>query len=122
MALSFGAFLLVSCSTVGEKAESKLIGRWFSSDRSGNTAVYEFRGNGTFNGSVKTGDGLLISEYTGRWQLRDGAIHYQYTGDKMGRIRAGTKDRDKLLKVERDYFVIEAADGSVRRYVRAKAG
>ena len=40
----------------------------------------------------------------------------------MGRIPVGTKDRDKLLRIGRDYFVIEAADGSVRKYVRASNG
>ena len=63
-----------------------------------------------------------MSQYTGRWLLRDGAILYQYTSDKMGRIRVGTKDRDKLLRVDPDYFMIEAADGSVRKYVRSGNG
>jgi hypothetical protein len=122
MVLTLGAFLVASCSTVGEKAENKLVGKWHSSDRSGNTAAYDFLGNGTFSGSVKSEEGAVISQYTGKWRLRDGAILYEYTGDKTGRIRAGTKDHDKLLKIERDYFVIEAADGSVRKYVRAKTG
>jgi hypothetical protein len=120
--LTFGAFLVASCASVGEKAESKLIGGWHSIDRRGHTAELSFLGNGTFSGSVSGDDGSLISQFTGRWLLRDGAILYHYSSDKTGRIRVGTKDRDKLLKIERDYFVIEAADGSVRKYVRAKSG
>ena len=120
--LTLGAFLVASCASVGEKTESKLIGRWHSVDQRGHTAELSFLGNGTFSGSVSGDDGSLISQFTGRWLLRDGAILYHYSSDKMGRIRVGTKDRDKLLKIERDYFVIEAADGSVRKYVRAKSG
>jgi hypothetical protein len=120
--LTFGAFLVASCASVGEKTESKLIGRWHSVDQRGHTAELSFLGNGTFSGSVSGDDGSLISQFTGRWLLRDGAILYHYSSDKMGRIRVGTNDRDKLLRIGRDYFVIEAADGSVRKYVRAKSG
>jgi len=120
--LAFGAFLVASCASVGEKTESKLIGRWHSIDRRGHTAELSFLGNGTFSGSVSGDDGSLISQFKGRWLLRDGVILYQYTSDKTGRIRVGTKDRDKLLRIGRDYFVIEAADGSVRKYVRARNG
>ncbi len=120
--LTFGAFLVASCASVGEKTESKLIGRWHSVDQRGHTAELAFLGNGTFSGSVSGDDGSLISQFTGRWLLRDGVILYHYMGDKTGRIRVGTKDRDKVLRIGRDYFVIEAADGSVRKYVRARHG
>jgi hypothetical protein len=59
-----------------------------------------------------------ISDFTGKWSLANGAIFYEYTGDTRGTIPAGTKDRDRLLELAKDYFVIRAADGSQRRYVR----
>lgn len=120
--LTFGAFLVASCSTVGQKADSRLIGKWETVDQRGIKADYDFLRNGTFTGSVRSGDGLVLSQYTGKWQLRDGAILYQYTSDKKGRIPVGTKDRDKLITIDRDYFVIEAGDGSVRKYVRTGNG
>lgn len=120
--LAFAACLVVSCSTAGNKSEIKLVGRWHSSDNSGNKAEYEFFGNGTFSGSVRSNDGSLMSDYTGRWRLRDGTILYRYTSDKTGRIRVGTTDSDKVLRIDRDYFVIEAADGSVRKYLRVSNG
>jgi hypothetical protein len=122
MVLIFGAFLFASCLTIPEKADSKLIGKWRSTDRRGHTAEYEFLANGTFRGSVTDYDGSLLSEFVGRWVFRDRVISYEYTSDKTGRIRAGTKDRDKLLGIGRDHFVIEAADGSVRKYVRVSNG
>ena len=42
--------------------------------------------------------------------------YIHYLSDDLGRIPAGATDRDKLLSVERDSFLIEAADGSRRRY------
>jgi len=98
------------------REESKLVGRWRSTDRQ-HTAEYAFFDNGTFNGSV-TGRGALISKFTGNWSLRAGAILYKYTGDEMKRIPVGTKDSDKLLRIGHDQYIIEAADGTIRTYQR----
>jgi hypothetical protein len=118
--LLLAAFFSQSCSTIGEKAESKLVGRWRWTD-SRHTAEYVFFENGNFSGYVM-GDGTLLSKFTGKWLIREGAIFYEYSGDKTGHIPRGTKDRDKLLAVARDHFVIEAADGSIRKYVRVSGG
>lgn len=118
--LLLAAFFAQSCSTVGEKSKSGLVGRWQWVD-SRHTAEYVFFENGNFTGYV-TGDGALLSKFTGKWLLRDGVIFYEYTSDKMGRILVGTKDRDKVLELVHDHFVIEAADGSVRKYVRVSEG
>ena len=118
--LLLAAFLSQSCSTIGEKAENKLVGRWRWTD-SRHTAEYVFLENGNFSGYV-TADGTLLSNFTGKWLVRDGAILYEYTRDKTGRIPPGTKDRDKLRAVAHDHFVIEAADGSIRKYVRVSGG
>lgn len=99
-----------------------MVGKWQTVDQRGIRADYEFLSDGTFSGSVRSDDGFILSQYTGKWQLRGGAILYQYTSDKKGRIPPGTKDRDKVLRIDRDYFVIEAADGSVRKYVRSGNG
>jgi hypothetical protein len=116
LVLTLGALILASCATVGEREESKLIGRWRSTDRQ-HTAEYAFFDNGSFKGSV-TGGGALVSKFTGNWSLRAGAILYEYTGDEMKRIPVGTKDSDKLLRIGRDQYVIEAADGTIRTYQR----
>lgn len=119
--LGLGALVMASCSTGGAKTErQKLIGHWRATDER-YVAEYTFLGNGTFSGLVAS-ERSLLSRYTGKWLLRGGSIRYEYTSDKMGRIPAGTKDRDKLLRIGRDYFVIEAADGSVRKYVRVSNG
>jgi len=118
--LLLAAFCVASCATVGEKGEPTLVGRWRWTD-SRHTAEYAFLRDGTFTGFV-TGDGALLSKFAGKWLVREGAILYEYTSDKTGRIQAGTRDRNKLLAAAHDHFVIEAADGSVRKYVRVNGG
>ena len=110
--LVLGALILTSCSTVGGREETKLVGRWRSTDQQ-YRAEYTFFDNGTFNGSV-TGGGVLISKFAGKWSRRAGAIFYEYTRDEMERIPAGTRDSYKLLRIGRGQYVIQAADGTVR--------
>ena len=119
--MALGALVMAACSTVGAKAENqKLVGRWRSTDEL-HVAEYTFLANGTFSGFVAS-EGSMLSQFTGQWLLRDGAIRYKYTGDKLGRIAPGTRDRDKLVSISQGYFVIESADGRVRKYVRIDRG
>lgn len=111
------ALLSVSCATVSDDPAAKLVGRWQSQTQA-QTAEYVFKPNGTFTGTVAA-SGTIVSNFTGRWSLKAGVILYDYTGDTLGRIPAGTKDQDKLLSIAADHFMIEAADGSRRKYVRA---
>ena len=115
--LSLAALLIVSCATVAVDPASKLVGRWRSQNLA-QTAEYVFAADGTFTGTVAA-SGTILSNFTGKWSLEGGAILYEYTGDTLGNIPAGTKDRDKLLSIAPNHFTIEAADGSRRKYVRA---
>ena len=103
------------------KGESqKLLGRWRSTDDQ-HVAEYTFLANGTFTGFVASDD-TVLSQFTGKWVLRNGSIQYEYKSDRKGQIRPGTKDRDKLVQLKQDHFVIQSADGHVRKYVRTGEG
>ena len=108
--------LAASCATVIRPAASELVGKWQYADEM-QTCRFIFRGNGTFGGNTTAG-GVLLSQFRGRWTLQANNILYEYTNDAVGRIPTGTKDRDTLVAITKDYFVIEAADGSRRKYVR----
>ena len=62
----------------------------------------------------------LISKFTGRWSVDGDTLLYTYISDALDRIPAGATDRDKLLSVHREFFIIEAADGSRRKYLRIR--
>lgn len=80
---------------------------------------YVFARDGTFHGEVAIG-GRTVSQFRGIWNVSDMRLLYRYTGDALGKIPAGATDEDKLLAVSDDAFVIEAGDGSQRRYERVK--
>ncbi len=101
---------------MSEPTDRKLVGRWRAANQD-QTAEYVFAGDGSFTGWVKAGR-ATISKFTGKWSVASGAIFYEYTSDAMGAIPPGTKDRDKLVKIAPDFMLIQAADGSERRYVR----
>jgi hypothetical protein len=113
--LTLAALLLAACAT-GGTARTSLIGQWRYADAV-QTCQYVFLADGTFSGFVRS-RGELMSQFSGNWAVRDNAIFYEYTKDKIGRIPAGTRDRDRLINVAADHFVIQAADGSMRKYVR----
>lgn len=115
IALAFS--MLVSCAAFPTPRRS-LAGEWRYAD-STQSCYYDFGVNGTFRGNV-TYQHKLLSKFTGRWSLTGNTLNYKYTRDVLGRIAPGTLDHDKLLSVRRDFFVIEAADGSKRKYFRVR--
>ena len=115
-ALALTALLLASCATVGPPRGSKLLGKWRMTNPQA-TVDYTFMKNGTFSGRV-TAAGRLVANFTGNWSVEGDEILYEYTSDTAGGIAPGTRDRDKLIQIAPDHFVIEARDGSRRKYIR----
>jgi hypothetical protein len=109
------AVLLAGCATVPSGPE-RLVGDWRYSD-SLQSCLYSFRQDGTFTGEVRV-QSKLVSKFHGRWSIKGHTLLYQYLGDVMGRIPTGATDQDELLELGSDSFVIRAANGDRRRYIR----
>jgi hypothetical protein len=116
--LALTLFLLVSCAAVPRDPAVLLAGEWLT-EQGAQSCRYVFNKDGTFRGEVKQG-GEALSRFRGHWSVQGDALLYEYTGDALGRIPPGTRDRDKLLKTARDQFVIQASDGSRRTYRRIR--
>ena len=115
-ALALAFCLLASCASVQTSTRSSLIGNWRYADKT-QSCHYAFKEDGSFTGEVIYRK-QLVSKFRGRWTVQDNALLYTYLGDALGRIPKGATDRDKLLGIQKDSFLIEAADGSRRRYLR----
>ena len=111
-------FLLVSCAAYKRNPTAILAGEWLYKDPV-QSCRYVFKKDGTFSGEV-TQRGEALSRFRGKWAVEGDALLYEYTGDALGRIEPGTRDRDKLLKTGAEEFVIEASDGSRRTYRRVR--
>ena len=109
---------LASCASVPPRSSDSLIGEWRYADTQ-QSCRYHFKEYGHFTGEVRL-RGKLASKFTGTWEIQGGILLYTYLSDQLGRIPAGATDRDKLLSLEKDSFLIEAADGSRRRYSRIR--
>ena len=110
--------LLASCATVPPPGRDSLVGEWRYVDNL-QSCRYHFKKDGHFTGEVRL-RGKLASKFTGTWEVQGDLLLYRYLSDELGRIPAGATDRDKLLSMEKDSFLIEAADGSRRRYSRIR--
>jgi len=110
--------LLASCASFPPQGRNSLVGEWKYADNL-QSCRYHFKRDGRFTGEVRL-QGKLASKFTGSWDTQGDLLLYKYISDELGRIPAGATDRDKLLNVARDSFLIEAADGSRRRYSRIR--
>ena len=118
MALALALGLLVSCASFRPAAQDSLVGEWRYADDT-QSCRYVFKRDGTFTGEVNY-RAKLVSKFTGRWAVRGDVLSYNYISDVLGRIRPGAIDHDKLLSVQKGSFLIEAADGSRRQYLRIR--
>jgi hypothetical protein len=109
-------WLLAACVGFDPKGEKTVVGEWRYADNI-QSCRYHFKRDGTFSGQVKV-KGRLVSDFTGTWTVEGDRLLYTYRSDTLGRIPTGATDRDKLLSVQKDSFLIEAADGNRRRYSR----
>jgi len=112
----FSLLALSSCATIDRQSKSQLLGNWRYSDQN-QSCHYSFRPDGSFSGEV-TRRKKLILKFTGRWKIEGSALNYVYLTEAFGRIPRGTTDRDQLLEVKKDSFLIQAANGDRRRYRR----
>lgn len=110
--------LLASCAGVQPTSPNSLVGEWRYADKT-QGCHYVFDRDGAFHGDVVY-HGKTISKFTGRWSVDGDALLYTYISDALNRIPAGATDRDRLLRIEREFFIIEAADGSKRKYLRVR--
>jgi len=115
--LLFG-LLLGACVSVQQQSRAPFVGNWLYADKV-QSCRYSFAADGSFHGEV-TRDRQTISRFTGRWMHKEGALLYTYLSDAFGRIPAGATDRDQVLEVNSDSFVIQAANGDRRRYRRVR--
>ena len=118
IALVLISCLFASCSHLPSGKQDSLVGEWRYADNS-QSCRYSFKGDGTFAGEVRL-QAKLVSKFRGAWTVQGDSLLYRYIGDELGRIPVGATDRDTLLSVEKDSFLIEAADGSRRRYRRIR--
>ena len=118
IALILISCLLASCASLPSGGSDSLAGEWKYADKV-QSCRYHFRKDGRFTGEVRLRE-KLVSKFAGTWAVEGDRLLYTYLGDELGRIPAGATDRDRLLSVEKDSFLIEAADGSRRRYLRIR--
>ena len=111
--------LVTACASVESQSRVReLVGDWRYADKI-QSCRYSFRRDGSFTGEVRL-QKRLVSKFTGRWSIKGQSLHYTYLSDALGRIPAGATDRDELLEVKTDSFIIQAANGARRRYLRVR--
>lgn len=93
---------------------SALIGSWNRETNVPKTGLVDaeitFAKDGTFHGQVQV-EARRIWKFAGKWQVQDGNILYDYTESDREDIPAGTKDKDRIIKITPTKLVIESEMG-----------
>ncbi len=117
--VSISLLLSAACTNLESASPARqLVGDWRYADQI-QSCQYSFKSDGFFTGSVKQRE-KLVSKFTGRWSIAGRTLRYRYVSDALGSIPPGATDQDQLLEVESGFFVIQAANGERRRYVRVR--
>jgi hypothetical protein len=116
--LALALCLMASCAGLRSSSPNRLVGEWRYADKI-QGCRYVFEGDGSFKGEVVF-HAKLISKFTGRWSVEGDTLLYTYLSDAFDKIPAGATDRDRLLSLQREFFIIQAADGSKRKYLRIR--
>jgi hypothetical protein len=118
MKRSFVIVLLTCAAAMANPTKDPLIGHWRTGDQKLGDE-HTFRVDGTFAGHV-TEDGKVAWQYSGKWSLVGNILNFEYTKSSLERIPVGTTDREKLIEITKDYYVIEERDGNRDKYSRVK--
>lgn len=96
----------------------RLIGHWrhVSEEK---IADIIFNRDGTYSGRVAH-RGAVVWEFGGNWSVAGEVLTCEYTRSSCENIPAGTTDRDKLLELAKNYYLIEAMGGMRRAYSRVE--
>jgi hypothetical protein len=100
---------------------AKLVGEWrYENEPQNQVARYVFGADGTFTAELFQG-GESVRKFTGRWKIEEGTILYTYETDSVGKVGAGARERDRLIRLDESSYTIEGGDGGQRSYWRVKA-
>jgi hypothetical protein len=97
---------------------SQLVGRWRHVDAMRRLATdITFRQDGTYTGGVEV-EGKAKGSFSGKWALKEGILHYEYTASSDKHIPVGAKDQDRIIELTKDRYTIENTLGLRETYVR----
>jgi hypothetical protein len=122
LSVTTAAMLLVGCATETAPPPTpragELIGHWRRLDPPKELlAEITFAPDGTFSARATTHE-RLFAKARGKWTLQNNTLYYEYTSSSTWRVRIGTKDRDRILDITKDYFVVQNIDGERHRWNR----
>lgn len=117
----FATTSIINSKPAPEKIRAtQLVGSWRYQAPDGNlitSITYDL--DGTFKGNVVM-VGRKNWSFSGKWNLRDNTLHYEYTASSNASIPSGTKDEDQMISIQNDRYVIRNAFGKSETYIRIK--
>jgi len=102
----------------GYSLDPDFVGHWLykSADAIATLAI---EADGTWSGTL-TLPGQPEDRFEGRWTTDGEFIYWFYTKSSTPKIKPGAQDKDKIVEVGKDYFVLHTQHDHQPKYVRVK--
>jgi hypothetical protein len=75
--------------------------------------------NGTWSGTVSLA-GQPDAQFEGKWLTDKHYVYWLYTKSSSVTVKVGARDKDKLVEITKDFFVLDTRDNRRVKYVRIK--
>lgn len=97
---------------------SSLIGSWkhVNSEKE-KTIQLNFYTNGKYDGHLKQKKTIAI-DFSGTWKIKDSTLYYVYEKSSSNSASKGDTDKDIIIDITNDFFIIQTINGEIKKYNR----
>jgi hypothetical protein len=103
-------------ATTDVATTEKILGHFRTGNFSNNCDIH-FKVRGYYSGICSSKNKILWT-YSGVWQIKGHYLNTLYTKSSLRSVPPGTKDKDKIIEIKDNYFIIENQSGRISKYVR----
>jgi len=96
----------------------RLVGHWTYNGPDG-VATLIIAADGRWSGTF-TPPGQTEAQFEGKWITYNDHIHWLYTKSSTPKVKPGARDKDRLVEIGEDFFVLHTRTNREPRYVRVK--
>jgi len=97
--------------------DARLVGAWRNVENSVLVTEITFRQDGSFFSKIVK-NGEVYGEIEGKWLTRGNFLYYLYNKVSPPRVPVGTRDKDTIVEITKDYFIVYSVNQRTRKYVK----
>jgi hypothetical protein len=102
----------------GYSRNPRLVGHWTYKGPEASSILIISK-DGTWSGTVTLPD-QPEAQFEGKWLTDEEHIYWLYTKSSSPKVKPGGRDKDKLVEITEDFFVVDTRSNRRVKYIRVK--